>query len=266
MNLKFVLNEYILIWNLLFKKSFSKEFNQCKQKIWLNYQKEYNDLQNEEVSILEDPKNYIPDDDTIYNRVKEEDIYFDLYKFTEKYKKDMNRIFDIYLKKIIKEFKNIIKTSFEYDVLLVDPRLNLVDYIENEENKIICYGKGRASIDTIMDIIYNILKKEAFYRLNGQIKNEKVVDAVIDLAINNELKMRVTDNDYLLDTSEGKLKPKIYPYFLDYLKGNQGDYHFDRMDFFDFIQFCDRKLDLYVNNNYSYANYSNANNKIEELI
>ncbi|MCI8547373.1 MAG: hypothetical protein HFJ38_00640 [Bacilli bacterium] len=266
MNLKFVLNEYILIWNLLFKKSLSKELNQCKQKIWLNYQKEYDALSDEEIHILEDPKNYIPDDDTIYNRVREEDIYFDLYKFTEKYKKDMSQIFDIYLKKIIKEFTNIVKLSFDYDVLLVDPRLNLVDYIENEENNIICYGKGRASIDTIIDIIYNIVKKEVLYRLDDQIKNENVVDAVIDLAIHNELKRRVTDNDYLLDTSEGKLKPKIYPYFLDYLKGNQGEYHFDQMDFFDFIKFCDRKLDLYVSNHYSYASYSNANNQIEELI
>lgn len=266
MNLKFILNEYILIWNLLFKKSLSKELNKCKQKIWVNYKNAYNALQNEEINILEDPKNYIPDDDTIYNLVREDEVYIELYKHTEKYKMELSMIFDTYFKKIIREFKNIVKIdTLEYDVFLVDPRLNLVDYIENDENNIICYGKGCASIDTIMDIIYTIMKKEVFYRLDGEIRNEKIVDAALDLAINNELRMRLTDDDYLLDTSFGKLKPKIYPYFLDYLKGNSGEEHLDEMDFFDFIKFCDRRLERYVRANYSITS-NNTNDRIEELI
>ena len=52
MNIKFILNEYILIWNLLFRQSISKELNSRKQKIWLNYKKEYNDLYGENKKIL----------------------------------------------------------------------------------------------------------------------------------------------------------------------------------------------------------------------
>ena len=43
MNLKFVVNDYVLIWNLLFQASISERIHTVKQKIWLNYQKEYNE-------------------------------------------------------------------------------------------------------------------------------------------------------------------------------------------------------------------------------
>lgn len=34
MNLKFVINESVLIWYLLFHQSISKEINDYKQKVW----------------------------------------------------------------------------------------------------------------------------------------------------------------------------------------------------------------------------------------
>ena len=40
MNLKFAVNDYVLIWNLLFQASVSEEIHKLKQKIWFNYKKE----------------------------------------------------------------------------------------------------------------------------------------------------------------------------------------------------------------------------------
>lgn len=42
MNLKFVVNDYVLIWNLLFQASISENIHKFKQKIWINYKNEYN--------------------------------------------------------------------------------------------------------------------------------------------------------------------------------------------------------------------------------
>ena len=35
MNIKFVVNDYILIWNLLFQASISEKMHVLKQKIWI---------------------------------------------------------------------------------------------------------------------------------------------------------------------------------------------------------------------------------------
>ena len=69
MNLKFVVNDYVLIWNLLFQASISENLYNLKQKIWVNYKKQYNETFKDNLKILKDPKNFIPDDDTIYNIV-----------------------------------------------------------------------------------------------------------------------------------------------------------------------------------------------------
>jgi len=129
MNIKFILNEYILIWNFLFRQSISKELNDVKQKIWNNYKREYNALQKENINILKDPKNYIPDDDTIYNVIKEQDIYGSIYKYTNKYKLGLMEEWDREKKDIARELKSIIKTNIkDYSVYLVDPRLGVVDF------------------------------------------------------------------------------------------------------------------------------------------
>ena len=42
MNTKFIVNDYILIWNLLFGASISEPIYKLKQKIWDTYKNEYN--------------------------------------------------------------------------------------------------------------------------------------------------------------------------------------------------------------------------------
>ena len=86
MNLKFVVNDYVLIWNLLFQASISERIHTVKQKIWLNYQKEYNETFRDLPLILKDSKNFIPKDDTIYNIVLEMKEYEQIKKDTEKFR------------------------------------------------------------------------------------------------------------------------------------------------------------------------------------
>ena len=51
--------------------------------------------------ILRDPKNYIPDDDTIYDIMREFDGYDDIYRETEQYKMNIIKIWDEYKTKSI---------------------------------------------------------------------------------------------------------------------------------------------------------------------
>lgn len=274
MNIKFVLNEYILIWNFLFRQSISKELNDVKQKIWINYKKEYNELQDENINILKDPKNYIPDDDTIYNIIKEQDVYASIYKYTDKYKLGLIEEWDSEKKDIIRELKSIIKISIkDYTVYLVDPRLNAIDFnvYHGNKNRIICYGiKKSNKKDILIDLIYKILTKEM---VDYNREYQDIVEAVLELCVLNELATRISGKSYYLkgNNSLVDLKKQIYPYFLMYLGVKMDDMvNFMRRDgiLFDVKQYPYqeelKKMDLY-----SFVDFCIRNQrytvKIEEL-
>ena len=69
MNLQFLVNDYLLAWNLLFRPSISEDIQKLKERLYKNYSKEYMKLQNENVEIMKYTNDFIPDDDIIYNFV-----------------------------------------------------------------------------------------------------------------------------------------------------------------------------------------------------
>ena len=69
MNTNFIVNDYILIWNLLFGASISETIYKLKQKIWDNYRNEYNAIFKDKELIINDYKNFIPNNDVVYNIV-----------------------------------------------------------------------------------------------------------------------------------------------------------------------------------------------------
>ena len=111
MNLNFVLNDYVLIWNLLFKASISSDIQNFKQKLWKNYRHSYNELYKEEEHILKDPKNYIPDDDTIFDMVKNSETYQEIREETEKYRLELLHTWDSLKKDINKNLKEMLETD-----------------------------------------------------------------------------------------------------------------------------------------------------------
>lgn len=285
MNLKFVLNEYILMWNLLFRKSLSKPLNEKKQKIWLNYKRHYSELQTERINILEDPQNYIPNDDTIYNIMREDSEYKESVKYTSKYKFTINRVFDIEKNKILEECRNITRLEIDdYLVLIVDPRLKIVEY-EEFLSKVICYGKALPDLDSLFDIIYNIYKKEILEYFKDDINNKCIIDIVLEFLL-CEIRRRVTDSgSYVLDDS--KLKTKIYLGFLMYLGvrmeeidkylpndginidkeilvGLDDNRYLYKKNLYVFIKYCDEHFFKDENNNYEEEDAINI--RIEEII
>ena len=222
MNLNFVLNDYVLIWNLLFSASISSNIQMFKQKLWKNYRHSYNDLFKEEEHILKDPKNYIPDDDTIFDMVKASDIYKEIREDTEKYRLELLHTWDKIKKDLNKNLKEILRFDIKlYHVLIVDKKLDVIGMKIPKSRRVntITWG-NRVDSDNytlaIINIIEHIVRKElATYKS----EYKDIVDAIIELAIDNELTSRTLKKSVYLrgDSSLKYLKRQLYPYFLMYL-------------------------------------------------
>ena len=222
MNLNFVLNDYVLIWNLLFSASISSDIQSFKQKLWKNYRHSYNELYKEEELILKDPKNYIPDDDTIFDMVKASDIYKEIREETEKYRLDLLHTWDKIKKDLNKNLKEILRFDIKlYHVLVVDKKLDVIGMKIPKSRRVntITWG-NRVDSDNytlaIINIIEHIVRKElATYKS----EYKDIVDAIIELAIDNELTSRTLKKSVYLrgDSSLKYLKRQLYPYFLMYL-------------------------------------------------
>ena len=222
MNLKFIVNDYVLIWNLLFQASINEKIHKLKQKLWINYKKEYNNPYRDKELILKDPKNFIPNDDTIYNIVLESKEYEAIKKKTEKYRNQVLKIWDENKKNTTKIIKSIMKTDIKpYQVFVVAEELDIIDTATPKDSKVntIILGKHvtqDTSIKLLVEIIFKILQKE--YK-KYKVEYEEIVEAIIELAILNELPTRLTGRSYYLtgEPTLNYLKRQIYPYWLMYL-------------------------------------------------
>ena len=222
MNLNFVLNDYVLIWNLLFSASISSNIQDFKQKLWKNYRHSYNDLFKEEEHILKDPKNYIPDDDTIFDMVRGSDIYKEIREETEKYRLDLLHTWDKLKKDLSTNLKDILRFDIKlYHVLVVDKKLDVIGMNIPKSRRVntIIWGNRIDSENytlAIINIIEHILRKELS---SYQVEYKDIVNAIIELAIDNELASRTLKRSVYLrgDKSLKYLKCQIYPYFLMYL-------------------------------------------------
>lgn len=265
MNLKFVLNDYVLIWNLLFQASINPEIHAFKQKLWKNYRKCYNEMYRERPLLLKDPKNYIPADDTIYDMLKKQEMYKKIYKETEEYRQTLFQIWDQYKKVISDQMKEILRIDFRlYHVLIVHPHLETIDMeiVKGKKVNTITWGslkKDETAMGVLMRIISSVVKKEL---KEYQVEYHEIVEAIIELAIDNELYTRVSGTSHYLsgDPSLSYLKKQIYPYFLMYLGASKKEcldymmrdkiafdldaYTFEKglanVDFYTFIDFCIR--------------------------
>ena len=227
-NLSFDLNDYLLIWNLLFQTSISNETQRLKEKLWKNYRHLYKALYKEEAKILKDPKNYIPDDDTIFDMVKATDVYKKIRKETEEYRLFLMHYYDEMKKNINNYFKDIIRFDIKmYHVLVINPRFNAVEMKTVKSRKVntISWGMMNDQNDgelAIISIISHTLRKEL---KDYETDYQEIIDGVVELAIDNELATRIKGKSYYLkgDNSLKFLKKQIYPYFLMYLGSNKDE-------------------------------------------
>ena len=161
-----MVNDYVLIWNLLFQASISERIHKLKQKLWLNYKKEYNNTYRDKELMLKDPKNFIPNDDSVYNIVLETKEYEKIKKDTEKYRNQVLKIWDNNKKEITKIIKSITRMEIKpYQILVVSDLLDVMDTTTAKDAKVntIVLGKkvtSDTSIKLLIELIFQLLKKE----------------------------------------------------------------------------------------------------------
>ena len=219
MNLNFIINDYILIWNVLFQASVSEPIYKLKQKLWDTYKEQYNNTYKDIVAILNDVKNYIPNDDTIYNIILESAEYQNIRKEVEKYRLEVIKLWN---KKISTQLKKITKQDFkEYTVYLIDNRLEILELptIPNKDIKTIILGKKipEEEPNKIIFLLLEAILKKEINKYKDIDKN--IANAIIEMAIENELATNISNISHYW-TSEEKLlsiKRQIYPFWLMYL-------------------------------------------------
>ena len=227
MKLNFMINDYILIWNLLFQASVSESLYKVKQKLWLNYKNEYNDTYKEKVTMLKDPKNFIPSNDLIYNFMLSNKEYEKIKKQAEKYRLEIMSIWDKKKREINKLLDSIIRKDLdEVNVYVVNKETNVIDTTGfTNKNKSLIIGK-EISNDTneiILKLLMNILDKEI---KNYTIDTEIYKKAILELVVLNEIPSILNKRScYLTGTpSLSSLKRSIYPYWLMYLGVSQDEF------------------------------------------
>ena len=219
MNLNFIINDYILIWNVLFQASVSEPIYKLKQKLWDTSKEQYNNTYKDRVAILNDVKNYIPNDDTIYNIILESAEYQNIRKEVEKYRLEVIKLWN---KKISTQLKKITKQDFkEYTVYLIDNRLEILELptIPNKDIKTIILGKKipEEEPNKIIFLLLEAILKKEINKYKDIDKN--IANAIIEMAIENELATNISNISHYW-TSEEKLlsiKRQIYPFWLMYL-------------------------------------------------
>lgn len=217
MNVNFIVNDYVLIWNLLFGASISESIYKLKQKLWDNYKNEYNAVFQDKEQIMKDYKNFIPDDDTIYNIVVESKEYEKIRKQTEQSRLEIMHIWDKNKKETEYLYKDIIRKKFpDYTFFIVNKELNVIDFVP--ENNVII-GKEIDKKNPIKLLLYVNLKI-----IKGNIKKYKeehiqFKKAILELAILNEYGTRLTGRSCYQGGNPALLPLKrwLYPYWLMYL-------------------------------------------------
>jgi len=262
MNLKFDLNDYVLIWNLLFQASISEEVQAFKQRLWKNYRHSYNNLYEEGKKIVKDPKNYIPGDDTIFDMVKNLDVYQTIKKDTDRYRMSLLKTWDEKKKEITDELKDILRFDIKlYHVLIVNEKIDMKD-TKTTKGRIntITWGR-RKDRKNYVEALLAIVSKIVHYELEQYQKDyHEIVEAVVELAVDNELYTRCLKKSVYLrgDNTLTYLKRQIYPYWLMYLGASKKEilnymlrdniafdldkYTYERqlskLDLYEFINFC----------------------------
>ncbi len=274
MNIEFLTNDYLLVWNLLFKPSFNEEVQNLKEKIWQKYPKEYMRMQKENIEILKYSDDFIPDDDTVYNYVFESETFENIKKEVEKHRLFLMKNWGEYQKEINKELKSIIRFPIKdtYHILVIHPLLDTVEFMGTNPKKNISWGKANDVEDglkALIRIIYTLVKYEIS---SFQKENREIVSSILDLAITNELHTRVAKKSKYGEGFKNLklLKKQLYPYWLMYLGADKEEmvsymmrdqmpFDFEKyqiekelakVDLFGFIDFCcnNQKYIIRLNN------------------
>jgi len=216
-NIIFIKNNDLLIWNLLYGSSVSLKVHAFKQKLWLTYKNQYQKIENDKDEILKDPKNFIPDDNTLYDLLSDTKVFEKIESDTEKERLEFIKAWDKHKVKINKTLKDVLKCTIpNIQVIILYPQMDAI--LTKEKTTTIAWARKNSledEIETLLEII-----KTAYLNME-ETKNEiekQITEATLELAILNECYTRLNKSNYKTGNKKIRdLKLQIYPYFLMYL-------------------------------------------------
>ena len=130
-------------------------------------------------------------------------------------------MWDKHSKEIQKAMKELLRFKVEspYQILVVHPKLDNVEYLKKNPKKNVVWGKKEDTEDglkAIIRIIFTLVKYEIS---SYEAMNREIVTAIMDLLVTNEIYSRLSEtNKYNEGIKKLKfLKKQIYPYWIMYM-------------------------------------------------
>ena len=244
MNIEVIVNDYLLAWYLLYGASISKEIDKFKRGLYTKYRKEYNLCYKDRNEIIKYGKDFIPDNDIIYNAVLDSTLFKSLKKETVRHKMHIEKIMSQSNKEIESYVNGILKFPFPKTVhiYIVHPRLEVTEYVKDFNTLV--WGSEKDKYDILTIMILSITKSILYVEHNDSIYNE-LLAAILELSIINEIGDRMGNkNAYSLgDTNISLIRLQIYPYWLMYLGYDDKEAILNRM-ITDRIAFDITKYDI----------------------
>lgn len=218
MDIKIEVNDYLLAWYLLYGATLSSEIEKFKKQLFTKYKKEYNFCYKDRNEIVKYGKDFIPDNDILYNAVLDSVLFKTIKKETMKHKLHVEKLLENNYKDLKGYISEVLKITFpkELNIYIVHPRFELMDYLKDYHSLIWGSDKDKHAALTSMLMAFSkgYLKKE--YK---EPNSKEIFLAILELAILNEIGKRIdkTSSYETGDASLKLIKKQIYPYWIMYL-------------------------------------------------
>ena len=227
LNIEIQVNDYLLAWYLLYGASLSKEIDKFKKSLYLKYKKEYSFCYKDRLEIVKYGKDYIPDNDALYNAVFESELFTSLKKETNRHRVHITKLWDTNKEEFNNYIKDVLRIPFpkKINLYIIHPRLELIEYISDCNG--IIWGSDKDKYDALTVMLLTITK--GVMKLNHDY--EEICKSILELSIINEIGERIS-HSHTYDLGDPILKVvkrQIYPFWLMYLGYNEKETILNKM-------------------------------------
>ena len=219
MNLEIFVNDYLLAWYILYGASLSREIDKFKKTLYTKYKKEYNFCYKDRAEIIKYGKDFIPDNDVLYNAVLTSNLFKSLKRETVKHRNNIEKMWMDNKDSINKYINSVLRIPFPktISVYIIHPRLEITEYLR--ELKSLVWGSEKDKYD-VLTIFLSLITKGLLMESNSDFENNKeILNSIVELSIMNEIGKSISKNfNYDLGSPVLKIiKRQIYPFWLMYL-------------------------------------------------
>lgn len=219
MNLEIDVNDYLLAWYILYGASLSQEIDKFKRTLYIKYKKEYNFCYKDRSEIIKYGKDFIPDNDILYNAVLTSNLFKSLKKETIKHKNNIFKLWESNKEEINNYVNKILRIPFPKVIMvyIIHPRLEITEYMK--DYKCLVWGSEKDKYDVLTLMLSNITKGMIINSGINYNDNKEIVNSIIELSIINEIGDKLSNkSSYDLGNPAYKIiKRQIYPFWLMFL-------------------------------------------------